>query len=252
LAVRHVYRYLLAGLGLGTLAAGLVILFGVVIGVIAPHSGQELLRADWWRNPIAYAATLLLVGVPLWGGYWSGVQRDVGAGILDRTDLTRRIFIHLVLGALVLAVLGNLSALLFMFLRGLLEAELSAQLVQDAKWSIGALLTAGAVSVYYWLVLGEDRQAAPEQEKPPTRAPPLRKVVFALASEAARPLVRRLEEQLGVPLRLWQRLDSDAGAPSLTDEDLMVTQQRIADAPGDRILLIIDASGIWVVPYRES
>jgi hypothetical protein len=252
LAFRHVYRYLLAGLGLGTLAAGLVILFGVVIGVIAPQSGQELLRADWWRNPISYAATLLLVGVPLWGSYWSGVQRDVGAGLLDRTDLTRRIFIHLVLGAAVLAVLGNLSALLFMFLRDLLEGELSAQLVQDAKWSIGALLTAGAVSVYYWLVLGEDRQAAPEQEKFPTRAPPLRKVVFALASEAARPLVRRLEEQLGVPVRLWQRLDSDAGAPSLTDGELRATQQRIADAPGDRIILIIDNSGVRVVPYRES
>jgi len=72
LAARQVYRYLLAALGLGTLAAGLVILFGVVIGVIVPQSGQELLRADWWRNPFASAATLLLVGAPLWGFYWSG------------------------------------------------------------------------------------------------------------------------------------------------------------------------------------
>ena len=252
LAARQVYRYLLAALGLATLAAGLVILFGIVIGVIAPQSGQELLRSDWWRNPIAYAATLLLVGVPLWGFYWSGVQRDTGAGLLERTDLTRRIFIYLVLGAAVLAALGNLSALLFMFLRDLLEGELSVQLVQDAKWSIGALLTAGAVSVYYWLVLGEDRRAMPAQEKPPTKVPPVRKAVIALATEAARPLVRRMEAEFGVALSQWHWADPDAGVPTLADDELRATRQRIIEAPGDRVLLIIDASGVRVVPYREG
>ena len=252
LAARQVYRYLLAALGLATLAAGLVILFGIVIGVIAPQSGQELLRSDWWRNPLAYAATLLLVGAPLWGFYWSGVQRDTGAGLLERTDLTRRIFIYLVLGAAVLAALGNLSALLFMFLRDLLEGELSAQLVQDAKWSIGALLTAGAVSVYYWLVLGEDRRAAPALEKPSTEVPPVRKAVIALATEAARPLVRRLEAEFGVALSQWHWADPDAGVPTLADDELRATRQRIVEAPGDRVLLIIDASGVRVVPYREG
>ena len=251
-AARQVYRYLLAALGLGTLAAGLVILFGVVLGVIVPQSGQELLRADWWRNPLASAVTLLLVGAPLWGFYWSGLQRDAGAGLVERSGLSRRIFIYLVLGVAVIAALGNLSALLFMFLRDLLEGELSAQLVQDAKWSIGALLTAGAVSVYYWLVLREDRKAMPLPAAPSTGALPVRKVVIALATEAARPLVRRLEAQLGIPVRLWQRLDPDAEVPTLTDEELRVTQERIAEAPGDRVLLTIDASGVRVVPYREG
>ena len=111
-AARQVYRYLLASLGLGTLAAGLIILFGVVIGVIVPQSGQELLRADWWRNPLASTATLLLVGVPLWGIYWFGVQRDASAGLLERSALSRRVFIYLVLGVAALAALGNFSALL--------------------------------------------------------------------------------------------------------------------------------------------
>jgi len=251
LAARQVYRYLLAALGLGTLAAGLVILLGVVIGVIAPQSGQELLRADWWRNPLASAVTLLLVGAPLWGFYWFGVQRDTGAGLLERTTLSRRIFIYLVLGVAVFAALGNLSALLFLFLRDLLEGQLSAQLVQDARWSIGGLLTAGAVSVYYWLVLREDRRAIPAVEEPSAVPLPVRKAVIALATEAAQPLLRRLEAQLGIPVRLWQRLDPDAEVPTLSDEELRVTQERIAEAPGDRVLLTIDASGVRVVPYRE-
>ncbi|MCH8350478.1 MAG: hypothetical protein IIB29_09520 [Chloroflexi bacterium] len=251
LAARQVYRYLLAALGLGTLAAGLVILLGVVIGVIVPQSGQELLRAEWWRNPVASAVTLLLVGAPLWGFYWSGVQRDAGAGLLERSALSRRIFIYLVLGIAVLAALGNLSALLFMFLRDLLEGQLSGQLVQDTKWSIGALLIAGAVSVYYGLVLREDRRALPAPEEPSTGTPPVRKAVIALATEADRPLLRRMEAQFGIPVRFWQRLDPDAEAPTLTDEELRATQERIAQAPGDRVLLTIDASGVRVVPYRE-
>ena len=251
-AARQVYRYLLAALGLGTLSAGLVILFGVVLGVIVPQSGQDLLRVDWWRNPLASAVTMLLVGVPLWGFYWSGVQRDAESGLVERSSLSRRIFIYLVLGVAVIAALGNLSALLFMFLRDLLEGQLSTQLVQDAKWSIGALLTAGAVSVYYWLVLREDRRAMPAPEAPTAGALPVRKAVIALATEAARPLVRRLEAQLGIPVRLWQRLDPDAEVPTLTDEELRVTQERIAEAPGDRVLLTIDASGVRVVPYREG
>jgi hypothetical protein len=250
-AVRQAYRYLLSAVGLGTLAAGLVILFGVVIGVMAPQTGQELLKGEWWRNPLASAVTLLVVGAPLWGFYWSGLQRDAGADMVERTALPRRILIYLVLGAAVLAALGNLSALLFIVLRDLLEGQLSTQLIQEAKWSIGALLTAGSVSVYYWLVLGEDRRAMPAPEKPSTGAPPVRKVVVALATEAARPLVGRLEAQLGIPLRLWQRLDPDAEAPTLTDEDLRVIQERIAEAPGDRVLLTIDASGVRIVPYRE-
>ena len=252
LGARQVYRYLLAALGLITLTSGLAILFGVVIGVAAPQSGQELLRVDWWRNPLASAVTLLIVGVPLWGFYWSGLQRDASAGLVERAASFRRIFIYLVLGATVLAALGNLSALLFMFFRDILEGQLSAQFIQDARWSIGTLLAAGAASVYYWLVLGEDRRAVPAQEKPSPEDLPVRKTVIALATEEALPLLRRLEARLGAPLRSWHRLDQDIDVPTLTDEELTAIRERIAEAPGDRVLLTIDSSGVQVVPYREA
>jgi hypothetical protein len=60
-----------------------------------------------------------------------------------------------------------------------------------------------------------------------------------------------LEAQLGIHVRLWQTLDSDAEVPTLTDEAIRAIQVRIAEAPGDRVLLTIDASGVRVVPYRE-
>jgi hypothetical protein len=38
----------------------------------------------------------------------------------------------------------------------------------------------------------------------------------------------------------------------LTEEQVDGISRRIADAPGDRVLLTLDASGITVVPYREA
>lgn len=250
-AAQRVYGYLLAALGLGTLATALVMLFGVMIGVIVPQAGESLVGGDWWRDPLALAVSLVLVGAPLWGFYWVGVQRAAGASMAERSALSRRIFIYLVLGAAVLAALGNLSAILFMFLRDLLEGQLSAQTVQDIKWSVGVMLTAGAISVYYWLIFREDRRALPSAEEPPAGAIPVRKAIIALATEAAQPLVQRLEAQLGVNVRHWQTLDPDAEVPTLTDEELRATQEEIAEAPGGRVLLTIDASGVRVVPYRE-
>jgi len=56
---------------------------------------------------------------------------------------------------------------------------------------------------------------------------------------------------LGINVRLWQTLDPDAEVPTVTDEELRAIHERIAEAPGDRVLLTIDASGVRVVPYRE-
>jgi len=205
---------------------------------------------------VVLGITLLIVGMPMWSYYWIGLQKEVATGPTEeRTALSRRVFIYGVFGIATLLVLGNLSALLFMFLRDLLEAELSLQVLQDAKWSIGILLMSGGISVYHWLVLQEDRRELPAGETPPKEetpavVAPVAKEMIALATQSAQGLVARLESQLGVPIRVWRRLDA-AEAPTVTEEELLAIRQRVIDAPGDRVLLTIDASGVSVLPYRE-
>ncbi|MBF8268286.1 MAG: hypothetical protein HW388_1794, partial [Dehalococcoidia bacterium] len=162
LAARRVYRYIMAALGLATLATGLVFLFSTVLGVLVPEAREKLVSTDWWRNPLTLAITLIVVGAPLWRFYWFGVQQEAKTGGMEeRVALSRRVFIYLVFSIAVLVTLGNMSALLFMLLRDLLEGQLSAQVLQETKWNIGTLLMAGTISVYYWLVLQEDRRATP-------------------------------------------------------------------------------------------
>jgi hypothetical protein len=251
-AARRVYRYLVAALGLSTLSVGLVMVFLVALGVLIPQAGTQLSDAGWWRNPLVLAITLLIVGVPIWSYYWFGVQREVAVGpVQERAAQSRRIFIYGVFGIATLLVLGNLSALLYTFLRDVLEGGLSWQVLQDAKWSAGTLLMAGAVSVYHWLVLKEDRQEMPAREETPVPGVQAAKELIALAAQSAQDSVRALESRLGVPIRVWRRLDS-GDSPHLTEEELETVRDEIANAPGNRALLILDASGVRVLPYRET
>lgn len=85
-------------------------------------------------------------------------ERSDGAGGADGDgghDTLRRVFVYS------LALLG--AVLTASGLSGVLRAALEPLGGQEQRWSIALLLTAGAVSVHYGLVLREDRAEAPEE-----------------------------------------------------------------------------------------
>jgi hypothetical protein len=251
-AARRVYRYLVAALGLVTLSVGLVMVFLVAMGVLLPQAGAQLSDDQWWRNPLVLGITLLIVGIPIWSYNWFGVQRQVAIGpVEERAAQSRRVYIYGVFAVATLLVLGNLSALLYLFLRDVLEGDLSWQVLRDARWSAGTLLMAGAVSVYHWLVLREDRQEMPAREETPVRGGGRAKDLIALADPSAQDSVSALESRLGVTIRVWHRL-GNGDVPRLTGEQLDTVRDEIINAPGNRALLILDASGVRVLPYRET
>ncbi len=252
-AARRVYRYLVAALGLGVMAAGLVLLIGVAVGTLAPQTGDTLAGRDWWKQPMSWSLTLTLVGALIWGFYWWVIQRTVAvsppAGADEERDSqSRRTFIYGVFGAAVLIVLGNLSALLFVVFRDLLEGELGASALQGGKWSIGALLMAGAIGVYHWLIARQDREAGAGKPREAVARP--RRKSVTVAAGAADP-VRRIEARLGYRVRWWRTTDA-AEASGLPEADVDGLAEQINAAPGDNVLVMVDASGARVLPYEPS
>lgn len=252
-----VYRYLAAAAGLVTLASGLVTLLALAIEGMATNGLVH--DAGWWRNQLVAAITLLLVGAPLWAGYWFDAQREVArAGAQARTTVSRRVLIWGTLGVSLLVALVDLSIALFVLFDRVLAGTLSRATLHDARVSLALLLTASAVAGYYGLVLREDLRedlhedlrAAPAQAVASPRRRPVEVVLLvdgggeALRSDLARALDTRV--------RLWRRVGGEAG-PTPTAAQVAVLRDQIAEAGHERLLAIVRADGsAEIVPFMPQ
>jgi hypothetical protein len=244
----QVYRYVMAAAGLVTLASGLVTVF--VLGVEALTPNADVVHEDgWWREWLAAAITLLLMGIPLWGWYWLDVQRQVHRQpVAARLAVSRRVFVFAIAGVSVLVAAVDLVIVLFKVFEGLLESALTQDDIFDVRWSIALLLTTGAIGIYYWLVLVEDRHALAGVEREPEQ--PRAKTVLLVSPDAdGSELVSRLEA-LGERVQRWRRLDAPSAA-ALSDEELAALHERVTSAAGEHVIVVVGGEGTpEVIPYQ--
>ena len=245
---RRAYPYVLAALGLFTLAGGIVTLVHTVI-VVLVDTGPTLAGEDVWRNALAASITLGVLGTPLWAYHWTAIQRRVSVGDARAwAELPRRIFIFAILGVGMLALLGSISFLVFVFLRELLDGDLS-QVLPDAKVSISMIVAAAIFVPYYWMVYRADRRVAAEKGEP-EEAPRRRKAVTVLVSTGGTAFLQQLEAALGHRVSPLQWADPDASLPVLSEDELRALAQRVSDAEGRNVLLVPDSTGVQVLSYR--
>ena len=245
---RRVYGYIMAALGLGALAAGMIVLIPTVIGIAITSAREVAVGVDWWRDRIVTVLTLGLIGGPVWGYYWFAMQRRLPpAGDDERTSLPRRMLVYGVIGVGALAILGSVSHILFLFLDARLGDGLSLAVLRDMKWSIGIAFTSGLFVQYHWLILREDRTATGDSVVGPA-AP--RKSVTVLVGAGGGALVSQLEASLGGKVRVLRCVDANVGVPELSAEEIQGVERRVTDAEGSRVLLIVDTAGVQVYSYR--
>jgi hypothetical protein len=163
--VERVYDYLLAGAGLVVAAGGLATLLTYALWAIA---GTEITGSD--RGVIAVALTLLIVGAPLWGVYWSRAQRErVRLGPDEAQATTRRVYLFAVLGASGLVALVNMIVLVYLVVRAILDETGGAELLDVVAVPISLLASTGAVAWYHFTVVRHDRAEMPEVVEPTVR-----------------------------------------------------------------------------------
>ena len=245
---QRAYRHLSAAIGLGTLWVSLSLLIAVAVGLGVPSAQGSFTGERWWGTPLSVGITLFVVGAGLWSWHWPRLQSAARSDPDERTSLSRRAYLFTVFGVSVGAGLISLITLLYSVLEAALNNDLSTAVLDGGKWALGVVVTAAAVSVYHWLVVREDAAAAPPApEQPPStsEAPPKR--VTALVSADGAALVESLERALGTSIERRIRADA-AGAPSLSDEEASAIAERIREAPGEEVVLVVDGDGVRMVP----
>ncbi|MCG8333023.1 MAG: hypothetical protein MJE63_00795, partial [Proteobacteria bacterium] len=80
---------------------------------------------------------------------------------VERIALPRKLYVMGVLCLGLLALVGGASSTLFIFLRDMLEAELSTNTLRDLSTGLSVVLTALLVIPYHWIQYRQDRELEP-------------------------------------------------------------------------------------------
>ena len=123
-----------------------------------------------WRFRLSLTLTLLAIGVPIWWTHWRRIQSAASADpATEGAALPRRLYLLGVLSLGLLALAGSAGSTLFLFLRDLLDSELSAATLRDLATSLAIALTALAAIPSHWAIYRRDREL--DVDTPPAPAP---------------------------------------------------------------------------------
>ena len=246
LSAQRVHLYLMSFIGLGTIVAGLITLFGVLFqlganAVSPPADGNT----SWWKNLLSLCLALLAVGVPLWMYYWSKVLRMVEAGEVEESRArSRRIFLYIVVGAAIGALIADLVNIVYQVLNGVLQGSFGSRVLNNSVWSLQSLFVAAPLLWYHWRAIRADQRLGAE-------AVAMRKAVTLLASDPGGQLAARLGEKLGYKVRaIYPAGEPASEAPMVPDDELERAVSQVAGTSAPSVILIVTAGRIAVYPYR--
>lgn len=204
----RIYRYLVTAVALVVVAAGMVAGLALAVDAVTPGGPTILRDADWWRDQLVLATTLLAVGVPVWAFYWADVRRSLTDRPEEQTALPRRLYLFAIFGVASIVLLVNLTIVLFNFFDAMLGNGLTSDVLRDSRWSLALALSAGVAAVYHWLVLREDQPAYALTRTRGRR--PVRDVIL-LAPNGAEAVAEGLAGLPDVRVRVWRRLPEPTG-----------------------------------------
>jgi hypothetical protein len=247
-SAQRVHLYLMSFLGLGTLVTGLIYLFGILLSLITSSVDTTVIESSGgWRDALSLCLALLIVGTPLWLYFWAKVLKlaDTG-GIIEWRANSRRIYLYIVVGAAIGALIASLVNILYQVFNGLLQGNFGVQVLRNIMWSLQALIVAVPLLLYHWRIVRTDQRRGAELVT-------ARKKVTLVVSERTGELASRLTEKLGYKIRvLYSVNQADEMTTSISDEEMSQTINAVQNASSQNVLLVVIGSKIVAFPYQEK
>lgn len=228
--VRRLALYLVAGVGLAALLAGLAGNLSVLVNSLSDANRIVSIL----KEQFAWFTAAIVAGLPTWLLPWRQAQSE--ASPESRRSLARRIYLYLFLFAGVMTILGSLIAIVYELLLLAFGERSGLLLGRDISLAIGYALIAAASLAYHARVLRSDEHKARADKA--ARLTALNLLVLD-GSDGA----------LGAAIQAALKVEFDGLEPlalGLTDE----ARARLTSAPADAdpADLIAD-SGLLIAPW---
>ncbi len=230
---QRIYEYLMSAISLVASTAGLAI---IIVAIIESLTLQATLAGDDATNTLLGAVTVILVGGPVWWHFWNRIQKL--AKLSPESELSspiRRIYLFLLFGIGGIAAIISLITVVFQLFNGVLGSGLGAATLSEMRFAIGILISTGIVAGYHWEIYRH------EKDVDVSFGVTIVKVLLVGPSDDE--FARELHLATGAQITLWNRTDSS---------DLVWPRQSVIDlvtqASGDQLLVLLDSTGIKVIP----
>ncbi len=245
LSSKRIHLYIMSFIGLATLTSGLIILFGTILNLIINSLNPAVaMESNWWQKQLSLSLSLLVVGAPLWLYYWNQViSLSSKGGVSEGRAKSRRIYLYVIIGASIIALAAVLVNIVYQILSGVLNTNFDLSVLEKSRWSIQALLVAVPLLIYHWQIARDDLQQGSEEVAE-------QKIVTALIDKSAMEIIRKIEQQLEIKIRIMEYTGSTDDTPILSTEDMLALNNKIQTSQTQTVMLIIHKKEILVLPYQ--
>jgi hypothetical protein len=247
-SAQRIYLYLMSFIGLGTLVAGLSLLFGIFVDLIINAASTPLTATGgWWRNQLALCLALTIAGLPVWFYYWRNVlKRAETGGIAESRALSRRIYLYVIIGVSIILLAADLVNIIYQVMSGALQGDFNIDVLRNSKWSLQTLIIAVPLLWYHWQILRADQRYGAELAV-------VRRSITLLADDRSGDLASRLESKLGYKIHLlYQSGQIGEKLPTLPDEEIGNLVSEIQASSSNRIMLVVHGGKVIVLPYQDK
>jgi hypothetical protein len=227
--VQRIYEYLISGIALLASTGGVIMIFVAVFDALSP---SDVLATTDATNTLLGAATLILVGVPVWVFYWRRIQKvSQLATAVEAASGTRRVYLFLLFGVGgVVAVITTLAGAFVLF-EAIFAGNPTSELLREIRYPVSILLGTIAISGYHWSVYSAERDLVITSKRGPK--------LLILIGPADSKLQDLLKDLTGGAVQIWEVA---AASESLWPHDEVL--QLVTNSDANKLVLTLTAAGV--------
>lgn len=235
--VQRVYEYLMAGIGLLAAAGGLAM---ILVALVESLTSSSVISGSGATNALLAAATLLIVGSPVWWIFWGRITTAVkllpGS---EHASPTRRVYLFILFGlGGIVAVVTLLLGVFFLF-DDIFKGGFGLETIRRMRFALAILLTTGAIAGYHWFIYRSERELMTVGVRGPR--------FVLLVGPRDVDLVRAISQLTGGRVQSWVRKDDQTS--SWGQDEVLRTLEESKD---EAVILLADSRGVTLIPIDRG